>query len=148
MREEKREGRSDSILLTASISTLGSSSMCHKSLLQHARLVKNLVSNCFSRFQLWLPQPKPSNSHLGELWDSDGIITFGLSYSKLCSCCWGLFPTSKHTHHGSDRDFLKQCHPPHWHFTEWGILQKETAARALPALEIQGVGYQHLSYIF
>lgn len=78
MREEKREGRSDSILLTASISTLGSSSMCHKSLLQHARLVKNLVSNCFSRFQLWLPQPKPSNSRLGELWDSDGIITFGL----------------------------------------------------------------------
>lgn len=51
--------------------------------LQHMHLKKNFISNCFSRFHHWGPQPKPSNSSFGELWDSGGILASGIQYSKL-----------------------------------------------------------------
>lgn len=71
-----------------------------------------------------------SNSNLGKLWDSDGIIAFGFKYRKTYRCCVCvpedcLPPTAKHTHRGSEMDyFFKQRPPPCWYFTELRNLSK------------------------
>lgn len=102
-------------------------------------LKHSLVSSCFSGFQHWLPPTKPSNSSLGELWIQEDPYFWSPVQPAVQLLL--MFCTSKHTHHGSDRHFLKHCHPPHWYFTELGTLHNEISAKALPALEIQDAGF-------